>query len=186
MTESRTGTKGDSRTSIKKKTTKKTKKRKKSKSSESLSRPNSDSPSRSFSPEREQEEADFAEEMRVQFRPFDADTNLDERPLSRHDRASSREGRSEEKAEQLGGDMSNMFGGGASVRPSAVSSSAPRQDNETGSPKDTFQNVSLDDVGKNKEFYNKRPPKDPNQVIEAGGDTDEYDDDGYEDEFEDD
>lgn len=177
---SRATTKERSRSSTANKVGKKikTKKRKKAKSSQGNFSPNSEG--RGYCLSREQEEADFAEEMRVQFRPFDADTNLTDRPLSRHDKASSREGRSEEKTE-LGGNMANMFSAGARSDKPVMGDPGPSSDvSGTSSPKDTFQNVPLDEVGKNSEFYQRRP-----KVADAGGDTDEYDEDTYEDEFDD-
>jgi hypothetical protein len=198
--QSRASTRDNSRKSDKPKKIVK-KKRKSSKSStKSNTRRNSKTgeatETRETSPDRAQEDADFAEEMRVQFRPFDDSTNYEDRPLSRHDRASSREGKKSAGEADLGGNMSSMFSGdrssgaGAEERPPA-----PQRKEEEGgtSPKgDTFQNISFDDVGKNKEFYHKRPAAAAADTgsaegkAEADGDgEDAYEDDVYEDEFDD-
>lgn len=164
----------------KKLTVKKIKKRKKSKTSKSESGRNSKMENMDT---KAQEEADFAEEMRIQFRPFDDSTNYEDRPLSRHDRASSRDGKSQ--PDLMGGNMSSMFSGtDETTNKSNRPTPPPREDGGVSPNGDTFQNISLDDVGKNKEFYQKRPPT-TEGAQGADGDTDDYEDDAYEDEFDD-
>ena len=179
-TSSRTGSdKPRSSSSGKKKLKKKKKKKKSTKLHQSRSSTPGFIDSEEESPGRAQEEVDFAAEMQVQFRPFDDTTNYEDRPLSRHDRTSSREGKRDE--EQLGGEMASAFAPNVQQN-NSKSDSSSRNEDGGASPKDSFQHVSLDDVGKNREFYQRHRQEEG----EAGDvDTDSYGDDAYEDEFDD-
>lgn len=200
LNRSRVTTKASSRISTAKTKSGKKLKRKKSKSSsKSNSRPNTDgigADSDMDSPSKAQEAADFAEEMRLQFRPFDDDSSYSERPLSRSNnhKPSSRDGGSREGARSRdgGGRASEALGGEFADKFNPKSNIAEPVGNGSSTPTETFQNIPLDQVGRNDDFYNleriasakAKLAQQQGGVAAAVIDDDDYD--AYEDEFDED